>query len=172
MHIIVGSVTCCSAVLKTDTGCLIIEQVFRGKVSECMLHIGANSGYQKSASNNPSCTDDTSHTNLPTCIDTLWTNMRKLLFWEFQYRMKWNQTSPLNRISVSSALYPKNIAIHKLQSCFINFVPEFANHSCLMLMVMQQLYCISCWWFKKACWLCQLGPQFVCRCLKSSTSFT
>jgi len=84
-------------------------------------------------------------------------NMRNLLFWEFQCPMKWNQSSPLNRMSVSSALHPKNIAIHKLQSCFINVVPEFSNHSCLMLMVMQQMYCISCWWCKKTCWLCQLG---------------
>jgi len=87
MHVIVGSVTCCSVVLKTDTGCLTIEHVFRGKVSECMLHIGANSGYQKSAPNNPSCTDGTSHTNLPTCNDILWTNTRNLLFWEFKCPM-------------------------------------------------------------------------------------
>jgi len=114
----------------------------------------------------------TSYTNLPTCIDTLWTNMRNLLFWEFQCPMKWNQTSPLKRMFVSSALHPKNIVIHKLQSCFINSVPEFANHICLMLMVMQQLDCISCWWCKQACWLCQLGQKFVCRCLQSSIYFT
>jgi hypothetical protein len=54
IHIIVGSVTCCNVEVKTDKGCLIIEQVFRGKVPQCMLHIGANSGYQKSAPNNPS----------------------------------------------------------------------------------------------------------------------
>lgn len=135
MHIIVGNVTCCSVLLKTDIGCLIIKQVFRGKVSECMLRIGVNSVYQKSAPNNPSCTDGTSHINLPTCNDTLWTNKKNLLFWEFKCPMKWNQSSPLNRMSVSSALHPKNIAIHKLQSCFIIFVPEFANHNCLMLMI-------------------------------------
>ena len=30
MHF-VGSVTCCNVVLKTDTGCLMIEQEFTGK---------------------------------------------------------------------------------------------------------------------------------------------
>jgi len=59
MQIIVDSVTCCSVILKTDTGCLIIEHVYSGMVSECTLHIGANSRYQKSASNNPRCTDGT-----------------------------------------------------------------------------------------------------------------
>jgi hypothetical protein len=120
---------------------------------------------------NPTCTHSTSHTNLPTCNNTLWINVRNLLFWEFKYPIRWNQSSPLNRMPISSALHPKNLAIHRLQYCFIIFVAEFVNHSCLMPMAMLQLYCISCWRCRQACLLCKLGQWFTSRCLQSNTDY-
>ena len=66
------------------------------------------------------------------------------LTWETFYseslRTQWNETNLHHWTEcVSPALHPKNIAIHKFQSYFIIFVPKLADHSCLMLMVMQQL---------------------------------
>lgn len=86
------------------------------------------------------------------CNGSQWMKMRNFLFWSIHIstEMKPRFTIKQNECVVSfSSMHSVKVTVHKIQLYLMICVIQFLD--CLICVLMQQMYYISCWWCTQTC---------------------